>query len=87
MKFGVLLWHGNRPIGICLFVAPPRSLRLRNQFFGHRGNWHRAAMLALNQQLVTLQRVVIHPMYRGAGLASAFVRRACELCLAGALLS
>jgi len=37
-------------------------------------------MLALNQQLVTLQRVVIHPAYRGAGLASAFVRRACELC-------
>lgn len=37
-------------------------------------------MLALNQQLVTLQRVVIHPAYRGAGLATAFVRRACELC-------
>lgn len=27
-----------------------------------------------------LQRVVIHPTYRGAGLAAAFVRRACELC-------
>lgn len=37
-------------------------------------------MLALNRQLVTLQRVVIHPTYRGAGLASAFVRKACELC-------
>lgn len=80
MKFGVLLWHNAQPIGICLFVAPPRSLRLRNQFFGHRGGWNRAALLALNQQLVTLQRVVIHPAYRGAGLASAFVRRACELC-------
>lgn len=80
MKFGVMLWHGTRPIGICLFVAPPRSLRPRNRFFGHRGGWNRATMLALNQQLVTLQRVVIHPAYRGAGLASAFVRRACELC-------
>ena len=80
MKCGVLLWHGTQPIGICLFVAPPRSLRPRNQFFGHRGGWNRATMLALNQQLVTLQRVVIHPAYRGAGLASAFVRRACELC-------
>lgn len=27
-----------------------------------------------------LQRVVIHPTYRGAGIAAAFVRRACELC-------
>lgn len=80
MKFGVLLWHQHQPIGICLFVAPPRSLRPRNQFFGHRGSWNRASMLALNHQLVTLQRVVIHPAYRGAGLASAFVRRACELC-------
>lgn len=80
MKFGVLLWHNDQPIGICLFVAPPRSLRLRNQFFGHQGGWNRATMLALNQQLVTLQRVVIHPTYRGAGLASAFVRRSCELC-------
>lgn len=80
MKFAAMLWHGTRPIGICLFVAPPRSLRPRNQFFGHRGGWSRATMLALNQQLVTLQRVVIHPAYRGAGLASAFVRRACELC-------
>jgi hypothetical protein len=27
-----------------------------------------------------LQRVVLHPTYRGAGVAAAFVRRACELC-------
>lgn len=27
-----------------------------------------------------LSRVVLHPTYRGAGLAAAFVRRSCELC-------
>lgn len=80
MKSAVILWHGTLAIGICLFVAPPRSLKPRNQFFGHRGVWNRASLLALNHQLVTLQRVVLHPAYRGAGLASAFVRRACELC-------
>jgi hypothetical protein len=37
-------------------------------------------MNALNEQLWLLQRVVIHPTYRGAGIAAAFVRRACELC-------
>ena len=33
----------------------------------------------MNQQLVTLSRVVIDPKYRGAGIASSFVRRCCEL--------
>lgn len=27
-----------------------------------------------------LQRVVLHPTYRGAGIAADFVRRSCELC-------
>ena len=31
-------------------------------------------------QLWLLQRVVLHPTYRGAGIASDFIRRACELC-------
>ena len=40
----------------------------------------RVALAALNEQLWLLQRVVLHPTYRGAGIAAAFVRRACELC-------
>jgi N-acetylglutamate synthase-like GNAT family acetyltransferase len=34
----------------------------------------------MNSQLWLLQRVVLHPTYRGAGLAADFVRRACGLC-------
>jgi N-acetylglutamate synthase-like GNAT family acetyltransferase len=34
----------------------------------------------LNQQLWLLSRVVMHPTYRGAGIAAAFVRRACQIC-------
>jgi hypothetical protein len=34
----------------------------------------------LNQQLWLLSRVVLHPTYRGAGVAAAFVRRSCETC-------
>src|SRR5437868_14139190 len=34
----------------------------------------------MNRQLWLLSRVVLHPTYRGAGIAAAFVRRACELC-------
>jgi GNAT superfamily N-acetyltransferase len=53
---------------------------MRNQFFGRSGRWGRTTLRALNQQIVLLQRVVLHPTYRGAGIAAAFVRRACELC-------
>lgn len=34
----------------------------------------------LNRQLVMLSRVVLHPTYRGAGLAAAFVHAACRAC-------
>jgi N-acetylglutamate synthase-like GNAT family acetyltransferase len=36
--------------------------------------------MALNRQMWLLQRVVLHPTYRGAGIGAAFVRRACESC-------
>jgi hypothetical protein len=74
------LWRGEEPIGICVFVSPPISLKLRNQFFGRSGRWSREGLKSLNHSVVMLQRVVIHPTYRGAGIAAAFVRRACELC-------
>jgi GNAT superfamily N-acetyltransferase len=75
-----LLWHEDRPIGICVFAAPARSLRLRNQFFGLRGTGDRLFLKRLNTQLWVLARVVIHPTYRGAGLATDFVRASCRAC-------
>ena len=75
-----LLWHGNQPIGICIFGAPAASLSLRSRFFGLKNPRNSLAMSALNDQLWLLQRVVLHPTYRGAGIGAAFVRRACELC-------
>jgi len=68
------------PIGICIFATPAASLTLRSQFFGLKNPRSRVALTALNQQLWLLQRVVLHPTYRGAGIGSAFVRRCCELC-------
>lgn len=76
----VLLKHGREPIGICVFAAPAASLALRTQYFGLSGQRTRLALQALNEQLWLLARVVIHPTYRGAGLAADFVRRACESC-------
>jgi hypothetical protein len=75
-----LLWHGAEPIGICVFVSPPLSLSGRNRFFGRSGRWDGLRMRALNRQITLLHRVVLHPTYRGAGIAADFVRRSCELC-------
>jgi N-acetylglutamate synthase-like GNAT family acetyltransferase len=74
-----MLWHGDVPIGICIFATPAASIAYRTQFFGLKNPRSRIAMTALNEQLWVLQRVVIHPTYRGAGIAAAFVRRACQL--------
>lgn len=76
----ILLWHGALPVGICVFAAPAASLSLRSKFFGLSNPRSGVALAALNRQLWLLQRVVLHPTYRGAGIAAGFVRRACELC-------
>jgi hypothetical protein len=76
----ILLWHGRDPVGICVFGTPAASLALRTKFFGLRDPRSGVALGGLNNQLWLLQRVVLHPTYRGAGVAAAFVRRACELC-------
>lgn len=75
-----LLWHGEKPIGICVFCVPAVSLGPRNRFFGLRGTRTSVALKNLNRSLVVLSRVVIHPIYRGAGVAAAFIRRSCESC-------
>ena len=75
-----LLWHEAEPIGICVFQSPPVSLRQRNRYFGRKGKWTRLGIRALGKRLVMLSRVVLHPTWRGAGIAAAFVRRSCELC-------
>jgi GNAT superfamily N-acetyltransferase len=76
----VLLWHGAEPIGICVFSTPAASLSLRSRYFGLRDTRSAEHLAALNRQLWLLARVVLHPTYRGAGVAAAFVRRACATC-------
>lgn len=80
VKRVVLLWHREEPVGICVFATPAASLSLRTRFFGLTDPRSSVALSALNERLWLLQRVVLHPTYRGAGIASQFVRRACSLC-------
>src|SRR5262249_18713156 len=76
----ILLWHGREPVGVCVFATPAASLALRSRFFGLCNPRSRVGLAALNERLWLLQRVVLHPTYRGVGVAARFVRRACELC-------
>ena len=93
VRAGALLWHGSRsgdggetvgshaePVGVALFCSAPLSLRGRNRYFGTGARWTAANLKALNAQLVTLARVVLHPTYRGCGLAAPFVAAACDAC-------
>ena len=80
VKRVVVLKHGGDPVGICVFACPAASLKLRSQYFGLKGPRSRVALSALNEQLWLLARVVLHPTYRGAGIAAAFVREACGTC-------
>jgi uncharacterized protein len=80
VKRVVVLKHGPAPIGICIFTAPAAALAARSRYFGLKSPRSRVALQALNGQLWLLSRVVIHPTYRGAGIAAEFVRRACETC-------
>lgn len=75
-----MLWHGDEPIGICVFSSPPKSLRQRSRYFGLSGRWSKWRLQALNAQIVMLSRVVLHPTYRGAGLAADFIRASCRAC-------
>jgi ABC-type lipoprotein export system ATPase subunit/GNAT superfamily N-acetyltransferase len=81
VKRVILLWQLSEPVGVCAFATPAASLALRSQFFGLADARSPVSLAALNERLWLLQRVVLHPTYRGAGIASAFVRRACELCV------
>lgn len=63
-----------------MFASPVASLTLRSRYFGLRRPRSREHLAALNEQLWVLARVVLHPTYRGAGIAAGFVRRACETC-------
>lgn len=77
-KLITILWHRDRPIGICVFVPAPLSLARRNEYFGLSGKWSRTALKSLNFHVVRLARIVLHPVYRGAGLASWFLKVSCQ---------
>ncbi len=75
----LVLWHDREPIGICILGFGPLSSSARNRLFGLSGKLTKATAARINRNFVCVSRLVLDPRYRGAGIASAFLRRVCEL--------
>ena len=75
----LLLWHGQVPIGICIFGFGPLSSGPRNRLFGIRQRLTKPLARWINDNFAAVVRLVLVPRYRGAGIAAAFLRRCCEL--------
>lgn len=79
IRRGFLLKNGDENVGICIFATPCATLRARNRYFARDSRWKSVGLRALNAQLTALARIVLHPTYRGVGIAAQFVRRCCQL--------
>ena len=73
-----LLWHGPEPVGLCIFGFGALSNAARNRAFGLPGKLTGALARRINRDFASVTRLVLDPRYRGAGLASLFLRRCCE---------
>ncbi len=64
------------PVGIIVYSLPPLNSRLRNVATNNRYviDDVRAKMILLNREIRTISRVIVHPVFRGIGLASLIVK-------------
>lgn len=69
------------PVGLIVYSLPPINCRLRN--VATKGRYllddTKSRITLLNEEMRTISRVIIHPVFRGLGLASSLVRRTLPL--------
>jgi ABC-type lipoprotein export system ATPase subunit/GNAT superfamily N-acetyltransferase len=75
VKAAFRLVHGSEVIGIIVYTLSFRALRYRNQIFPEYKN----NIQKVNAEILRISRVIIHPKYRGIGLASELVRQTLQL--------
>jgi ABC-type lipoprotein export system ATPase subunit len=69
------LVHGSEAIGIIIYTLSFRALKYRNQTFPEYKNNPQK----VNAEILRISRVIIHPKYRGIGLAAELVRQTLPL--------
>ena len=73
----------NRPprvVGIAVLSWPTAVSRPRRLVFGLDAHDYAAQLRFANAHLRTISRVIVHPQFRGLGLARAMIRRLIDLC-------
>jgi len=65
-------------VGVLSYPVP--CCRERNLVFGLGGLPYREKLAFANRELRTISRVIVHPVFRATGLATAIVRQLCQHC-------
>ena len=72
--------HEGRVVAVAVLSYPTVNSGARDRALGMEG-WERGRKLAfVNEHVRTISRVVVHPQFRGVGLASRLVRCVCAEC-------
>jgi GNAT superfamily N-acetyltransferase len=78
LKYAYILIHDDEPIAFCGFSPPGLANSVRIRIF--RGSYKKMTTRTaeiINSRFINLSRIVIDPRYRGAGIASDFVKACC----------
>ena len=69
-----------RAVAVAVLSWPTRLSRPRREAFDLAALGYGEQIRFANAHLRTISRVVVHPQFRGLGLATAVIRAACEMC-------
>jgi GNAT superfamily N-acetyltransferase len=69
-----------RVIGVAVLSYPSPSLRTRERTLNLTGPRYGPRLAFINRHIRTISRVIVHPQFRGIGIATALVHRICNEC-------
>ncbi len=75
-RFIYRMVYRGRTIGVILYISPQHQLAIRNSVMPeYRATLANTEILTrVNQEIVRIARVIIHPKYRGTGLATLLIK-------------
>jgi GNAT superfamily N-acetyltransferase len=69
-----------RTIAVGVLSYPTPAHRVRERVLGLSGPRYGQKLRFINEHVRTISRVIVHPQFRGLGIASQLIRRICEDC-------
>src|SRR5206468_10133281 len=68
----------SRTIAVGVLSYPTPAHRTRERVLGLSGPRYGQKLRFINEHVRTISRVIVHPQFRGLGIASQLIRRICE---------